>query len=476
MAVDEKALLRKLDRYIMPFICVSYLMNVLDRVNLGNAATLNNNVSGASMNASLGLTGIQYNIAVSLFFLPYSLLEFPSNLFLKYFTPSLWIGRIMISWGIVATCTAFVTNFGGLLACRLILGCMEAGFFPGVLMYLCFWYKPSERATRMSIFAASVALAGATSGLIATGISYMNSAAGLKGWQWLFIIEGIPSVLVGIVILLFMPNYPETAKFLTPEEKAFAIERIGPYAPKGTDKHFDSKQAKKAFGDPWFWVYAIHYFFVTASINAFGYFAPKIVVGLGFSGAIAQAMTIPPNAFAFLLIIGNSVHSDYTHERMGHVVFGQCVIALGYLLLAVVTSNWGVRYLGVMLIACSNVAIIPFIAHRTRTVAGSTGTGLATGGMIAFANLSGIAAPYMFPDSAAPNYQWGNWVIFSFQGIAILLSGVIWWKYGSGSDYDDSVLDKPAVEEEDAEPPAAAGKDKATPEEAKAEGVAAAAA
>ena len=133
----------------------------------------------------LGITGNRYSIAVAVFFVPYVLMEFPSNILLKYFTPRVWIGRIMISWGIVTLCTAAVSSYHGLLAVRFFLGLAEAGFFPGVIMYLCFWYKPDERATRMAIFAGSVAVAGAFSGLLASGIGFMNGVGGLRGWQWL---------------------------------------------------------------------------------------------------------------------------------------------------------------------------------------------------------------------------------------------------------------------------------------------------
>lgn len=139
-----------------------------------------------------------------------------------------------------------------------------------VIMYLCFWYKPSERATRMAIFASSVAVAGAFSGLLATGISFLNGKGGLSGWQWLFIIEGIPAVLLGVAVWIWMPNYPQTASFLTPEEQAFAVARMGAHAPSKDDKHWDSKIAKQTLAEPLFWIYAIAYFFMTNSLNAVG--------------------------------------------------------------------------------------------------------------------------------------------------------------------------------------------------------------
>lgn len=161
-------------------------------------------------------------------------------------------------------------------------------------MYLTFFYKPSERATRMAIFSASVAVSGAFGGLIATGVSYMSGKGGLHGWQWLvrtprasassevantarsqFILEGIPAFIVGIVIYFYLPDFPETAKFLTEEERAFASARMGPFAPKMADKHFDKAAAIACIKEWQFWVFAVTYFCMTNSLNAFGCESPR---------------------------------------------------------------------------------------------------------------------------------------------------------------------------------------------------------
>ncbi|KAL0931182.1 tartrate transporter 2 [Colletotrichum truncatum] len=380
----EKRIVRKQDLRILPWICVTYLLSMpsaisvihqppkglltntpltdyLDRVNLGNARTLNNDTPEDNIVTQLNLTGQRYNVAVALFFVPYVLMEFPSNILLKYFSPSKWISRIMVSWGIVTICTAAVSTYGGLLAVRIMLGLAEAGFFPGIMMYLCFWYKPEERATRMAIFASSVAVAGAFGGLLATAISFLNGKGGLAGWQWLFVLEGIPAVIVGVMVWFMLPDYPQTAAWLTPEERAFAVKRLGPYAPSMKDKHWDSKVAKSTLADPFFWLFAVMYFLMTNSLNAFGYFAPTIVSSLGFKGHNAQLLTVPPNVFAMFVIIGNCLHSDKTKERSRHVIGALIFVATGYLLLAVV-KHWGVRYFAVCIIACTNAAVLPFVA------------------------------------------------------------------------------------------------------------------
>ncbi|GAM88972.1 hypothetical protein ANO11243_070060 [Dothideomycetidae sp. 11243] len=448
----EQRIVRKIDWHILPWICSCYLINYLDRTNLGNARTLNNDIPADNLVQQLGLTGIRYNISIAVFFVPYVCMEFPSNILLNYFSPSIWIGRIMITWGIVTLCTAAVRSYGGLLAVRFCLGIAEAGFFPGVVYYLCLWYKPNERATRMAIFAGSIAVAGAFSGLLATGISFLNRKGNLSGWQWLFTLEGIPAVLIGLAVLFFMPNYPADAKFLTAEERTFAAARLGPYAPGKHDKHWDGKVARETLADPLFWVFAIQCesrdlysritaadmsdFLMTNSLNAFGYFAPTIIATLGFKGYTGQLLTVPPNVFALLVILGVCIHSDRSKERTRHVIAALAFVSVGYLLLAVV-RNWIARYVAVFLIACTNAAVLPFLAHRTSTVKGLTATALATGGIIALANCGGITAPFLFPSTDGPEYPMGSWTIFAFLVASVGSTIYLGWKLGTGSEYKD---------------------------------------
>jgi len=156
-----------------------------------------------------------------------------------------------------------------------------------------------------------------------------------------------------------------------------------------------------------FWMYATSYFFMVNSLNSFSYFSPTIVANLGFSGYTAQLLTVPPNVFALIIIISNAMHSDYSKERIYHALGGLTLVGTGYLLLALLT-NWIGRYVAVFMIACTNAAVMPFLAHRTATVSGSTATALATGVTIAFSNCGGISAPFLFPKEDGPQYATGN--------------------------------------------------------------------
>ncbi|KAI9632137.1 major facilitator superfamily transporter [Dioszegia hungarica] len=446
----EKRIVRKMDLRIMPWIIVCYLLNYLDRTNLGNARTLNNDIPGHSLSERLDLQGDRYNFIVAIFFVPYVLFEFPSNIALKYFTPSRWIARIMVSWGIVTMCTAAVSSYTGLIICRIFLGIMEAGFFPGIMMYLCFWYKPNERGVRMALFSASVAVSGAFGGLIATGVSFMSGKGGLYGWQWLFILEGAPTIIVGVLVWFYLPDFPETAKFLTQDERQLAIDRMGDFAPKGTDKHFDKADFIRTVCAWEFWAFALCYFFMTNSLNAFGFFAPTIISGLGFTGYKGQLLTVPPNAFAFFVIIGNSWWSDRRKERVMHILGGLVFVMIGYVLLASVDSVGG-RYVGVFMIACTNAAVIPFIAYRTATVTGATSTAIATGGVIAIANIAGAVAPFLFPSKDSPRYFPGLWTLFAMLGAAGCIVGLLWYKLGGSSEYRGSTIETVPAAAESAE-------------------------
>ncbi|KAG7112185.1 MFS transporter prlL like protein [Verticillium longisporum] len=278
-------------------------------------------------------------------------------------------------------------------------------------------------------------------GLLATAISFLNNKGGLNGWQWLFILEGIPSVIVGVLIWFYLPDYPQTAAWLTPEERAFAVKRLGPYAPSMNDKHWDSAVAKETLSNPMFWLFASQYFLIANSLNAFGYFAPTIVASLGFSGHNAQLLTVPPNIVAMIVIISNCLHSDRTRERSRHVIGALVFVGAGYLLLAVV-RHWGVRYFAVCIIACTNAAVLPFVAHRTATVSGSTATALATGGMIAISNCGGISAPFLFPKVDGPMYSMGNWTIFAFLIVAACMTCFTWYMYGSHAGYRTGARDE----------------------------------
>ncbi|WWC92457.1 uncharacterized protein L201_007415 [Kwoniella dendrophila CBS 6074] len=422
----EKKLVRKIDRRIMPLICLAYLLNYIDRTNLGNARTLNNNAKdGSTMNEMLNITGPRYTLVVAIFFVPYIIFEFPSNFLLKITGPRIMLTRITVP----------CTTFGGLVACRICLTIAEAGFFPGIVLYLCFWYKPEERGARIAVFLGFVSVSGAIGGLIATACSYLNHHGGLRGWQWLYLLEGIPAVLYGIVLWFLLPDFPETAKFLSEEERNFASERLGPFAPKMSDKHFSGSEVWATIKALDFWLFALTYYFINHCLNAFSYFAPSLIAGFGFKGAAAQALIIPPNCFGFIVIVANSWLSDRRGRRPEHILFGLGIIAIGFILLATIKHSVGGRYVGILLIACTNSAVAPLLAMRTSTVSGASATAVASAGIAAFANISGITAPFIYDSKTAPRYIPALWISVGFVFGACACVCILWYRNGPGAGY-----------------------------------------
>ncbi|KAF4902507.1 MFS transporter prlL [Colletotrichum fructicola] len=228
----ERRIVRKIDIRLMPFTALTYLLCYLDRSNIGNAKILNSS-TGDSLLDSTGMTNYQYTIALMVFLVSYTVFEAPSNLALKVFSPNKWLGFLIIGFGSFCTGIGDANSFASVTVLRFFLGAFESGVFVGMIFYMSFWYRPEERAFRIAIFLGSATLAGAFGGVIAYGVGHMNGLCGLEGWRWLFIVEGVPSVVMGVAVFLFMPSYPESAKWLLNEEKSFQIQRLGENSSKG---------------------------------------------------------------------------------------------------------------------------------------------------------------------------------------------------------------------------------------------------
>lgn len=224
------------------------------RVNIGNARLY-------GLEEDLNLSSEQFQVAVSILFVTYLLFEVPSNLVLKLFTPRRWIAFIVTAWGIIATLTGLVESYGALIACRLLLGVVEAGLFPGLSIYLTFFYTKHELALRIGYLFVSAAIAGALGGLLAYGIGHMDGVRGMSGWRWILILEGIPSVLLGAVTLIALPNDASSAYFLTEEEKVLMEERHKrEYGNTASSREFSRGDMMKAFTDWKVWAFSIAQF------------------------------------------------------------------------------------------------------------------------------------------------------------------------------------------------------------------------
>ncbi|CAG8794587.1 29256_t:CDS:10 [Gigaspora margarita] len=215
-SAEEKRLLQKIDLRIIPIVTILYIIGFLDRVNIGNAKL-------AHLELDLSLTGDEYNWVLGIFFLGYVLFEVPSNIALIKIKPSIWISTFMVGWGIIMT--GMVKNFSELMAARLLLGVFQSGLFPGVVFYLTKWYKKSERTYRISLFFSGATIAGAFNGLFAYAITNLNGKFNLHGWQWLFILDGVITVIIAFFSYFLISDYAETTSWLTEDERKLAVDR-----------------------------------------------------------------------------------------------------------------------------------------------------------------------------------------------------------------------------------------------------------
>ncbi|KZT01091.1 MFS general substrate transporter [Laetiporus sulphureus 93-53] len=392
--------MRKLDWHLLPFVSILYLFAFLDRTNVGNAKI-------AGLTTDLGLTGVQFNLCTALFFIPYCLLDIPANVALKYFKPSRWIPLIMLCWSVVLICMSFVQNFHGLLIARIFLGVTESGLFPGVSFYLCLWYPRKAQAQRLSIFLSSSSTAGAFGGLLAFAIEKMNGIGGLAGWSWIFLLEGLVTAIISVFAYLYMQDYPETASFLTIEEKEWLVRTIREDV-VGSSKAIKIKYVLQALADPHAYLLAALDFFIVVPLYAFALFLPTIIVGLGYSAIHAQLLTIPPNICGSIFTISLGILSDRVGMRGPFVVVGALTSLVGYVMLFATTVPV-VGYVGAIIAACG---LYPSSACVLAWTSGNSGGDIKRGVMIAIVggigNMGAIASSFVYRQQDSPRYHPGH--------------------------------------------------------------------
>lgn len=299
----------KVRRRLVPFLFLLYIVAYLDRINVGFAAL--------QMNEALGFSAEVYGLGAGIFFLSYTLFEIPSNIILAKVGARRWIARIMITWGLASAAMMFVHDAASFYALRFVLGAAEAGFFPGIIYHLTRWVPARERARTVASFMTAVVTAGIIGGPLSGALLSMDGTGGLAGWQWMFLIEGIPATILGIVVLFVLDDSPAEARWLTPEEKLALVSSLEQEARPDAGR---AHQVSDALRHPWVWVLALVYFVVPVALYAFGFFLPQILRA-AFAGTplqIGMLSSIPYLAGAVGMVV-TSRHSDRTGERRWHV-------------------------------------------------------------------------------------------------------------------------------------------------------------
>ncbi|NVO15427.1 MAG: MFS transporter [Rhodoplanes sp.] len=325
----DAALYKKIALRLIPFMMLLYLVAFLDRVNISFAAL--------TMNAELALSPSVYGWGAGIFFLGYFLFEVPSNLILERVGARLWIARIMVTWGLVSAAMAFVQGPTSFYVLRFLLGVAEAGFLPGMILYLTYWF-PQERLARfVGLFMMAVPLASAVGAPLSSFLLAAHGFLGLSGWQWLFVIEGLPACALGIAVLFFLPDRPETAAWLTEQERAIVTARLA------EDRAHPTHRLQAALGpallDGRVWLLGAAYFGIVVGLYGVGLWLPQITRGLGFSITQVGLLTAVPYLVSAGAMLVWGRHSDAKGERVWHVALPVLLSAAGLLAAIAVPSG-----------------------------------------------------------------------------------------------------------------------------------------
>ncbi|RAL00136.1 MFS general substrate transporter [Aspergillus ibericus CBS 121593] len=413
--INEKKLLRKMDLHLMPMLTLLYLFSFLDRGNIGNAR-----IEG--MEDDLHLGGTQYNWALMVFFFTYTVFELPSNLILQKVRPSIWIPSLMVAWGIVMTLMGIVTNYKGLLIARAFLGAAEAGIYPGVTYYITMWYSRHEAQFRQALCFSAASIAGAFSGLLAFAIGKMNGIGGFSGWRWIFIIEGLATVLVAVMAYFVLYDYPDTASFLTRDERAWVLRRLrlqfsnnGNVVPETVV--FKWKYVWDAAKDWQVYMAILIYFSAVCPLYGISFFLPTIIRDLGYTSSTAQLLTVPPYITAAIAAILAAWFADRNGERSPLLLFHIGCIVAGFFVCLAGSQRWvpGLVYFGVFLAILGIYPAIPaLITWLSSNLAAEHKRAAGMAIHIGLGNFAGAMASHFYRTRDAPQYVLGHALELAF--------------------------------------------------------------
>ncbi|KAF2100640.1 MFS general substrate transporter [Rhizodiscina lignyota] len=417
----ERKLVNKIDFRVIPCLCIMYLLAFLDRVNIANA-----NVFRMSNPDQLNLTGVKYNNALVIFFVPYVLFEIPSNILLKKLKPNWWLSGCMFMFGLTTICQGLVSNYSGLLTTRFFLGLFETGMFPGCFYLIGMWYRRHEAQRRYTFFFSSTTLAGAFGGLLASAIGKMDGMRGYAGWRWIFILEGTLTCVVSFFFFFLLPVFPEDAKWLTPEEKQYVKARL--YADQGrsaAERAITASDVRNVFKDAKVFVGGFMYFGLIVTAYGYAYFSPGIIQGYGYSPIQTQLHSVPPWAAAFGFAMVVAYVSDKFRHRFAFVVLclSVCIVGLGMLL--GITKNTHTEYGALFLVASGAYSAMPVVVcWFNMNLGGHHRRSIGSAWQIGFGNIGGIIAVYAFLKKDAPKYVPGYSIGIAFCCMSLLTSAL----------------------------------------------------
>ncbi len=388
----EARTIAKVSSRLVPYLIVCYFIAYLDRVNVGFAAL--------TMNKALGLTATMFGFGAGIFFLAYFIFELPSNLFLDKYGARKWIARIMISWGILSGLMAFIPNIASstglgneyaFYTVRALLGFAEAGFFPGIIFYLTLWFPSVYRGRIIGAFMAAIPLSSAIGSPVSGLLLGLEGAGGLAGWQWLFILEAAPAILLAFVTYFYLTDKPADAQWLAPDERAWLQSRLDSERQQREAVH--QMSVSQAVFNPRVLALALVYFGLVACNYGVGFWLPQIVKGFGLTNAMTGWVTAIPYAVGAAFMVWYGRRSDAHVERKGHAAVALAIAAAG-IAASTLTDDPALKMLAFSVGACGVFGALPVFWTLPTAVLSGTAAAAGIAVINSIGNLSGFFGPY----------------------------------------------------------------------------------
>ncbi|KAF2751497.1 MFS general substrate transporter [Sporormia fimetaria CBS 119925] len=446
---EQKKIIHRIDRRLVVTVGVLYCISLMDRTNLSAAAI-------AGMTAELNLNVLhngssisRYSIVTLVFFTTYTVFQPPATAIVRKLGPRNFLSFIVVAWGAVMIGMGFADNWQGLAALRVVLGLLEAGFFPSCVYLLSTWYTRYDVGKRYSVFYILGSLASACAGILAYGLMQLNGREGLTGWRWIFIIEGALTMFLGLVGYWMLVDFPDQAhkswKFLNEREVKFIIDRVNHDRGDAKVEPFSLGKFLGSAKDPKIWAYAMIFFNTTTVSYALAYFLPIILtVNMGFGVAAAQCLVAPPYAFAAIVMYTMGYLGDKYRVRGPIIAFNMLLCLIGLPIM-----GWGksaaVRYFGVFLVTAGANSNIPAaMSYQANNIRGQWKRAFCSATLVGFGGIGGIAGSMVFRSQDAPNYYPGLYACIACSCLTLIIVAVTdfaFWQANKKADRGEIELE-----------------------------------